>query len=499
MVKKEFALSIIILVLCFASFQPFKNTFAENRNITVLEDQTNIREGPGLSYSKIGQVKKGATFPILDEKEDWIQIKLTNGKKGWVANWLVSIKQDSGTSSSIKKGTKVLVNTNGLRVRTGPGTSYSVIGTLVKGETATTIDSNGDWIKIDSSSLDGWVSSEFVVVQKEDKPEPKSGTITATTLNVRSEGSSTSKVVGTVYKGDTFAIVDEVNNWIKIEYKKGVYGWVASWFIEKSATAPTTSGKKGIEIKILYNGTNIRKKPNVQSEVVQRADQGDTFTSIELINDWYKIQLTNGNTAYVAGWVVSTNGNGSEVEKPGAEIHLKNKTIVIDPGHGGRDHGTTGTRGTQEKKLTIQTATLLSNKLKSAGANVILTRTVDSYLSLQSRVRSSHSHGADAFISIHYDSINDRSVKGTTSFYYHSYQKPLATTIHSSVVQYTKIKDRGVRSGNYHVLRENKQNAVLVELGYLSNPLEESLVTTAQFQEKAATGLYQGLANYFKK
>jgi N-acetylmuramoyl-L-alanine amidase len=500
MVKKEFALAMIIIVLCFASFQPSQKTFAENRNLTILENQTNIREGPGLNYGKIGQVQKGDTFQILSEKDDWMQIELKNGKKGWVANWLISVQQDFSTSTAFKKGMNVSVNTNGLRVRTGPSTNYGVVGTLIKGESATVTEINGDWVKIDSSTLDGWVSNDFLLVQKETKPESKSGTITATTLNVRSESSLNGKVVATVYKGDSFAILDEENNWTKIEYKKGVYGWVASWFLEKSATAPTTSGNKetDIEIEILYNGTNLRKKPTVQSEVVQRANEGDTFSVSKLENDWYEVRLENGNTAFVAGWLVSTNGIGLQVDKPGAEIHLKNKTIVIDPGHGGRDNGTTGTRGTLEKELTIQTATLLSNKLKAAGANVILTRTYDSYISLDSRVRSAHYHGADAFISLHYDSINDRSVKGTSTFYYHSYQKPLASTLHSSVVQYTNLKDRGVRLGNYHVIRENKQKAVLIELGYLSNPTEEAYVSTAQYQEKAATGIYQGLARYFK-
>lgn len=401
-----------------------------------------------------------------------------------------------------------------MRVRSGPGTSYKVADSLNKGKTAEITDIKGDWLKIDYTGNSGWISSQFAEpidqpqkqgqTTNQTKPSSKKddtfATVTASTLYVRSQNSFDGKVIGKVYKGDKFPILEESNNWNKIEYKSGSYGWVAAWYIEKGATQTSSSSElKGSTIEILYNGTNIRKKPSVQSEVMLRADQGDTFETTKLVNDWYEIHLKNGDTAYVAGWVVNSNGSSQQVEKPGSFIHLKNKTIVVDPGHGGRDDGTSGFRGTSEKDITIQTALLLSNKLKAAGANVVLTRTNDTFISLNSRVRTSHYHNADAFISIHYDSITDRSVRGTTGFYYHSYQKSLASTLHSAVVQYTNLKDRGVRYGDYHVLRENKQNAVLLELGYLSNPAEETLISSPQFQEQAASGIFQGLASYFQK
>ena len=62
-----------------------------------------------------------------------------------------------------------------------------------------------------------------------------------------------------------------------------------------------------------------------------------------------------------------------------------------------------------------------------------------------------------------------------------------------------KIKSRGVRFGDFHVIRENSQKAVLMELGYLSNPEEEMTLNSGAFQENAATGIYNGLARYFKE
>jgi N-acetylmuramoyl-L-alanine amidase len=216
------------------------------------------------------------------------------------------------------------------------------------------------------------------------------------------------------------------------------------------------------------------------------------------VNNWYEIKLKNGSKGYIAGWIVSVNGTSSPIEKTGAENYLRSKTIVIDPGHGGEDNGTTGANGTLEKNLTLRSAKLLYDKLSAAGANVYLTRGNDTYISLASRVSYAESLNADAFVSIHYDSNPDTSVRGSTGYYYHDYQKSLANEVYSSTINQTGLKNRGIRFGDFHVIRENTQKATLIELGYLSNPAEEMTLNSGSFQENAATGIYNGLARFFR-
>jgi N-acetylmuramoyl-L-alanine amidase len=510
-------LTLIIFFLFFSGLPPLPITSANSNNsITIISNQTNVRSGPSLSYQKIGQVHKGDSFTIIKEDGDWIQIRLSNGSKGWVANWLVTFdkQQSSSSANAFNKGTTGVVNADGLRVRSGPGSGYKVVGSFTNGQTVEITDTDGNWIQIHSDLIDGWISKDFVTPSKTTadnggkvqgqatSAKTDTGTVTADTLLVRSKSAIDGDVIGKVYKGDTFQILEEENNWTKIQYKSEKNGWVASWYLKKTTVSSSiSSGSKvqGSTIEILFNGTNIRKQANVQSEVVKRVNKGDVFEVVSLNNDWYQIRLENGGIGYVAGWVVSANGSVAQVTKQGNSFNLKNKTIVIDAGHGGKDVGTLGYRGTLEKDVTLQTAILLSNKLKAAGVNVILTRSNDTFSSLLSRVRTSHYHGADAFISIHYDSISDRSVRGMTSFYYHGFQKALALSLDTAVAQSTNIKNRGTRFGDYHVIRENKQNAVLLELGYLSNPTEEAVVTSREFQEKASTGIFIGLANYFSK
>ncbi|WP_102274449.1 SH3 domain-containing protein [Cytobacillus massiliigabonensis] len=585
--KKKAILFICFILLIGISPIHLPPTSAAGQTVKIGIDRLNIREGPGLSYPVVAQVNKGERYTYLSEKEDWIEIQLKDGKKGWAADWLVTLESSENSSTTISQSVnkQAIISADGLRVRKGPGTNYEVIGTINKGENFSVLAADGDWIQLATSYGNGWVSSEFVQfnshsvksngsktvngkitsnslnirsepslngsiigklhagdqviilsqkngwtqishlgkeawvssqyvemvegnmdVKEQTQLEPSksgktgTGTVTATSLTVRSTGSLNGKAIGSVSMGQTFTILEEANNWVKIEFKKGSYGWVASWYLEKPNHKSTETNKQAVQestLTILHNGSNIRKSADPSSTVVERADQGATYEIISIQNDWYEVRLGNGDSGFIAGWIVSVNGPAPVVEKPGPKTSLKNKKIVIDPGHGGRDNGTTGASGTTEKTVTLKTAKLLYDKLKAAGANVILTRNTDTFIPLSSRVYTAHYHNADAFISIHYDSIADRSVRGMTTYYYHSYQKGLAADVHSSVASSSSLKNRDYRFGDYYVLRENKRNAILLELGYLSNPTEEMIVTSGQYQEMVTTGIYQGLAKHF--
>jgi N-acetylmuramoyl-L-alanine amidase len=478
----------------------------------VTANQLRVRSGPGTSYQVVTSLNQGATVTINKADSSWYQIK-TSTVTGWVsAEFIQEIKiTNSGQpSNSQQSGT---ITANNLNVRSTASTTGQILGKLQKGSTVSILGIEGTWAKIQYAGQAAWVSKEFVELSSASTQpsEPTNtnppssngvvGTITATTLNVRSSSNLSGKIIGTVTKGQAFNILAEENNWAKIELKNGKQGWVASWYLSKEEATTSTKVEvaKNSTVTILYNGTNIRKSPSTNSSVVSRANAGASFAVMTVQNDWYEIKLTDGSKGFVAGWIVSVNGASQQIERPGAEQYLKNKVIVIDPGHGGRDTGATGIKGSYEKNLTLKTAQLLYDKLKTAGANVTMTRNTDSYLSLSSRVGMSHTHAADAFVSIHFDSILDSSVRGMTSYYYHNYQQNLATTVGKEVSSFTKLKDRGVRYGDYHVLRENKRASVLLELGYLSNSAEETLVNSQSYQVNAATGIYQGLAKYFKK
>lgn len=610
--KNYIAKLLIVILLVITTLFPYEsNVSAAEEVATINVEILNIRKGPGLSFDVVKKATRGEKYPILERQNDWLMVKLPGGSTGWLAAW--HIKEDKIEEKMTNSPTKVASTVDWLRVRSGPGTSFQIIGHLNKGQEVEFVTKNENWVKIlfnkkegwvsaeylsnvgsserqteqepsqnitkttgkvtatilnvrDQASLQGkivsklkkddevkivgerenwleisinqgsaWVSSEFIEITEsivqpqpeapvdeedelEEQPDSNeenndtpnsekkiSAVVTASILNVRDQGSLSGKVIDKVSQGDIVQIIQENSQWCEVKLPNNKTGWVASWYLEKNKetqqpSTPIENGDTSSKVKILHSGSNIRSGPSTGTDVVMRANEGDTFIILAVEGDWFKIELPNKKEGYIAGWIVETSGsNIPNIEKPGMNQYLKNKTIVIDPGHGGRDSGAIGVKGTLEKDMTLRTSKLLFDKLKASEANVVLTRTSDIYVSLRSRVSLSHYRNADAFISVHYDSVEDRSVRGITSYFYKTaVDAPLASAIQKEMIKNTKLKDRGHRYGNYHVLRDNKQPSVLLELGYLSNSTEELTIISGNFQENISNGIYYGLAQYFK-
>ncbi|MFL0266673.1 cell wall-binding repeat-containing protein [Candidatus Clostridium radicumherbarum] len=180
---------------------------------------------------------------------------------------------------------------------------------------------------------------------------------------------------------------------------------------------------------------------------------------------------------------------------------LKNKTVVIDAGHGGQDPGAIGPTGIKEKDVNLAVALKLGPLLQAQGINVVYTRVDDNIPwttvtnDLQMRCDIANKANADFFISIHSNS-NDSSLPYGTETYYTT-QKPsdgsLAQIIQSNLVAQNGLSNRGIKTANYYVLNNTAMPAVLAELGFISNPTEEQLLNSPDFQAKCANGLANGI------
>lgn len=177
---------------------------------------------------------------------------------------------------------------------------------------------------------------------------------------------------------------------------------------------------------------------------------------------------------------------------------LEGKTIVIDAGHGGKDVGATGGTGIYEKDLTLQTALKIQREMaKRTGANVVLTREKDEFLTLAERVGIANKHSADLFISIHYDAFTSNDVQGITTYYNNAGDQQLAKMMHELLFkQNMETKNRGVAQGDFRVLRENASPSLLLELGYISNKEDEQRIQTQAFQNKTAAAVTEGIITY---
>ncbi|MFJ7737836.1 SH3 domain-containing protein [Lysinibacillus sp. NPDC097287] len=527
MIKK--LLHIVPILLLFftvtiPSMQIGQKASADSGDLKVTGTILHLREGPGLSYPIITTLEEGDSLTSIGRQDDWIQVK-TGNYEGWVASWLTA-----PTNSVQTVDKTVIAQVDRLNIRTEPDISSAVLGQLSTGNQATLLQESGEWAKISWNGLTGWVSTSYVTINETTKkntenktetienktettknktvtsPEDTTFTVLVDTLNVRKKADLSASKVGTVSKGQVFKVLKHEHNWVQIQYNENKTGWVYSFygtFSDISKNTSTSSSKKDLgSVTIIYNGTNLRTDATTSAEVVERVDAGETYPIIGTKDDFYEIQLGK-ETAFVANWVVSTDVKNAAVKDEKKTTPKKGTlngiTIVVDAGHGGNDHGTTGQRGTDEKDITLKTASLLASKLSAAGADVIMTRESDEYVALRKRVSVAHQYDADAFISLHYDATDDSSVSGFTSYYLNGNQKGLAEAIHNGLASKINLRDRGTQPGNFLVLRENRQQAVLVELGFLSNAGEERVITTEKFREQASLGIYQGILDYFNK
>lgn len=156
--------------------------------------------------------------------------------------------------------------------------------------------------------------------------------------------------------------------------------------------------------------------------------------------------------------------------------------VMIDPGHGGRDPGAIGIGGLQEKDINTTISRRIQQVLQQRGLTVVMTRSDDTYVSLEGRTDYAERVGADVFISIHANAISlDRpDVNGLETYYYDTGQR-LAQVIHDNVLQRVSMGNRGVRQARFFVLRRTSMPAVLVETGFVTGRVD-----AARFRDPAA-------------
>ena len=153
------------------------------------------------------------------------------------------------------------------------------------------------------------------------------------------------------------------------------------------------------------------------------------------------------------------------------------KVIILDAGHGGTDPGATnGSR--YESNDTLKLAMAVQTLLVAQGQTVIMTRTTDTYVSLAQRTTMANNAGADIFVSIHRNSFADATAKGTEVWVYTTagtVDEAAAGAVLEQLAAVGIQSNRGVKKGNYHVLRESKMTSMLVELGFISNAKDNEL------------------------
>lgn len=173
------------------------------------------------------------------------------------------------------------------------------------------------------------------------------------------------------------------------------------------------------------------------------------------------------------------------------------KYIVIDPGHGGSDCGAMR-NGIYEKDITLDVSKRVVSLLEKKGYVVKMTRTNDKYVSLQDRVTISEEFKPDIFVSIHVNSSNSDSPTGLETHYYKDNSLKLAKNIHAAMLNNINSKDRGLFKSRFYVINHTTAPAVLVEIGFISSPVERAQLVSESRKQATAKAIAEGIYEYFK-
>lgn len=219
------------------------------------------------------------------------------------------------------------------------------------------------------------------------------------------------------------------------------------------------------------------------------------------------------------------------------------ETIVLDPGHGGKDPGAEGANGLQEKHIVLAIAKKLKAKLESElDVRVLLTRDDDSFISLKERTEFANTNEADLFISIHTNAAENKKAHGVEVYYLSEAKNDesraaqalenavveefegqealreytqadyvisdliqsaqliesinLAYKFQNNLIVESQARDRGVKSANFYVLRGAYMPSVLVELGFISNYEEGKKLNNTSYQDKLVESLFYGIKSF---
>ena len=289
-------------------------------------DTLNVRSGPSTNNGILFTISRGTKVTVLEESNGWYKIQVLN-RTGYAYAQYIEIDQtgaspsadnskpastptstpspsQSAPPSSNETGRVTLENsTSRLNVRSAPNGSASIIGKLNHGAAVTITGESGDWYQIESGSIKGYVSKDYITVDGS-VPQERTGTVTgASSLRVRSgPGTSYSRVTA-ISEGTKITILDETNGWYFVRLANGTTGYCSKEYITVSGDSGNSGGEEyGTGIVDVSSSLNVRSGPSTSSSVVASLSDGARVTILSReSNGWYRIRTSSGVTGYVSG------------------------------------------------------------------------------------------------------------------------------------------------------------------------------------------------------
>ncbi|MBP3888057.1 MAG: family 10 glycosylhydrolase [Cellulosilyticum sp.] len=204
---------------------------------TVTATTLNIRAGARTDRDVVATVSKGTTLTVVDKLNDWYKVKLSNGTVGWASSAYVSLGGSTTTTPTVTFPRVATTNTS-VQLRSGARADRPVVTTVAKGTKVTLLDTLNGWYKVKlSNGTVGWASTQYFAVDSSNTSSgtstrfPRTASVTATSLNIRSGARTDRPVVTTVSKGTKVTLLDQLGDWYKVKLSNGTVGWAVKSYI----------------------------------------------------------------------------------------------------------------------------------------------------------------------------------------------------------------------------------------------------------------------------
>ena len=292
--------------------------------IRITTTRVHFRTGAGTSYTSMGVLEKGTKVNYIGESGNWTKVEY-NSKTGYISSTYLT-KQESTPSTT---STMYVTASDGLNVRKGPSTSYSIITNLAKGTEVTVHSTSNGWSKITVNGIEGYVSHAYLTSTKPSTSNGSTSTPSTTStmyvtasdgLNVRKGPSTSYSIITNLAKGTEVTVHSTSNGWSKITVN-GIEGYVSHAYL--TSTKPSTSNgstSTPSTTTTMYvtssSGLNVRKGPSTSYSKVTTLSKGTAVTVHSTSNGWSKISV-NGIEGYVSSqYLSSTKPSSSETTTP---------------------------------------------------------------------------------------------------------------------------------------------------------------------------------------
>jgi N-acetylmuramoyl-L-alanine amidase len=348
--------------------------------------------------------------------------------------------------------------------RTGASSDFSRLTPLPKGTKALITGKQGNWLRLDYG---GWVRESMTKIEESDNP-PRSIVRSINTKRVKDKNNIWTEVI----------IPLEVPVPIAITQGDRLFT-----FTLYNVTAQTDT--------ISIDPNSIINKLNwVQTE----PDRATYTINLKPKQQWgYKVRYQDSN-------LILSLKHPPMLSQESLQP-LKNIKILLDAGHGSKeDLGSRGPTGFPEKDVTLVTSRLLHDELQNRGAKVVMTRTDDVDVDLASRVNKIEQEEPTLAISIHYNALPDNgdaiNTSGIGSFWYNPQAQDFSKFINAYIAKKLNRQDYGVYWNNLALVRPTVSPSVLLELGFMINPVEFEWIIDQQQQKLLATTIADGITEW---